>query len=109
MAYDNGVAQRIREYLEGREGIEEKEMFGGVAFMLNGNMCCGVVKDSMMVRVGPDDYEASLALPHARKMDFTGKPLPGFVYVEPEGFAEDPDLAAWLGRCLAFAESLPGK
>ena len=107
MAYDDGVAQRIRESLDGQEGIVEKEMFGGIAFMLNGNMCCGVVKDSLMVRVGKDDYEAALDLPHARKMDFTGKPLPGFVYVAPEGFEDDKDLDGWVGRCVAFARTLP--
>ena len=66
----------------------EKKMFGGIAFMLNGNMCCGVINDLLMARVGRDRYEASLALPHVRPMDFTGKPMTGYVYVEPGGYRE---------------------
>lgn len=109
MAYDEGVAQRLREALEGRQEIREKKMFGGLAFLLDGNMCCGVVGEELMVRVGPEAYEEALSQPHARKMDFTGQPLSGFVYVAPPGFAEDEDLAAWLDRALGFASSLPSK
>jgi TfoX/Sxy family transcriptional regulator of competence genes len=109
MPYDDGVAQRIRECLEGCSGVVEKKMFGGIAFMLNGNMCCGVVRDVLMVRVGKDNYAAMLGQPHAREMDFTGKPLAGFVYVEPEGFEDDADLAVWVRRGVEFAATLPPK
>ena len=109
MAYDDGVAQRIRECLDGQEGIVEKKMFGGIAFMLKGNMCCGVIKDALMVRVGKDDYPAALSLRHAREMDFTGKPLTGFVYVAAAGFEDDKDLEVWVARGVAFAKSLPPK
>ena len=107
MPYDEGAAQRIRSALEGRDGLAEKRMFGGICFLLDGNMCCGVVGDELMARVGPNAYQGSLALPHTREMDFTGKPLRGLVYVEPAGFADDADLAQWLERCAAFANSLP--
>lgn len=109
MAYDEGLAQRIREALTEQHDIAEKKMFGGVAFMLAGNMCCGVSDENLMVRVGPGAYQDALAQPHARPMDFTGKPLKGFVYVDSAGFEADEDLAAWVGRGVAFASSLPAK
>jgi len=90
-------------------GYEEKKMFGGLCFLVNGNMCCGVAKDTFMVRVGPEAYDEALALPHAREMDFTGKPLKGMVYVDSEGVSEDSELAAWVDRGLAFAGKLPPK
>jgi hypothetical protein len=77
--------------------------------MVNGNMCCGVVNDTLMARVGPDQYEAALKRPHTRKMDFTGKPLKGFVYVAPAGFESDDDLAGWVKRCRDFVATLPAK
>ena len=109
MAYDEGLAQRVREALSGDAGVVEKRMFGGLAFMIRGNMCCGVVGEDLMVRVGPEAYEQALALPFARPMDFTGRPLTGFVYVGPDGCSEDGDLAGWVKRALAFARSLPAK
>ena len=109
MAYDEGLAQRIREHLDDRSGVTEKKMFGGAAFMLGGNMCCGVLGDELMVRVGPDAYEESLALPHAREMDFTGKPMRGMIYVGVEGIYDDEDLCAWIDRGVGFASSLPAK
>ncbi len=109
MAFDEGVAQRLREAFAGLEGITEKKMFGGIAFMDRGNMCCGVVNDILMARVGPDAYAEALEKPHAREMDFTGKPLKGFVYVDPPGFAEDGQLRAWTDLCRAFTHSLPAK
>ncbi len=84
-------------------------MFGGLAFMLWGNMCCGVVGKELVIRVGPDDYGAALSEPHAREMDFTGKPLKGFVYIGREGVASDDELRQWVGRALRFARSLPRK
>lgn len=109
MAYDEGVAERIREVFEGRHDIVEKKMFGGIAFMHSGNMCCGIVDDMLMARVGPDAYEEALQRPGAREMDFTGKSLKGFVYVEAEGFAEDDELRDWLALCEAFTAALPAK
>jgi len=109
MAYDDGLAQRIREVLDDRDDVSERRMFGGIAFMLGGNMCCGVVGDELMLRVGPDAYDACMSLPHAREMDFTGKPMRGMLYVGMHGILEDEDLAAWVARGVAFAGSLPAK
>ena len=109
MAYDEGVAERIREVFSERFDIEEKKMFGGLAFMHSGNMCVGIVHDTLMARVGPDQYSAALELPNTRVMDFTGKPLKGFVYVDPEGFEADIELQAWISRCEAFTGALPPK
>lgn len=109
MAYDEGVAQRLRDYFMGRDDVSEMKMFGGIAFMLAGNMCCGVIDDALMARVGPERYEAALARPHAREMDFTGRPMKGFVYVEPEGFASDDDLESWVRLCEEFVGGLPPK
>lgn len=109
MTYDDGLAYRIREILADRPGVAEKEMFGGIAFMLDGNMCCGVIDDKLMARVGPDAYDAALEEPHARPMDFTGRPMRGFVYVAPAGISEEDVLASWVDRCVEFATSLPTK
>lgn len=109
MAYDEGLAQRIREALDDRDDVTERKMFGGVAFMLGGNMCAGVVKGDLMVRVGPDAYADALAEPDAREMDFTGKPMKGLLYVDGESIAADERLDAWVGRAVAFAGSLPPK
>jgi TfoX/Sxy family transcriptional regulator of competence genes len=109
MAYDEKLAERIRRALAGREGLSERKMFGGIAFMLNGNMCCGLTSDALMVRVGADRFAAALAEPHARPMDFTGRPMKGMVYVDPAGYATDAGLAAWIGRGVEFAASLPPK
>jgi TfoX/Sxy family transcriptional regulator of competence genes len=109
MAYDEGLTQRIREALDDRRDVSERKMFGGVAFMLGGNMCVGVVKDDLMVRVGPDAYEASLAEPDAREMDFTGRPMKGMLYVDAESIASDERLETWIARGVAFAGSLPPK
>ena len=109
MAFDEKLAARLREIFNKTGQFTEKKMFGGIAFMLNGNMCCGVINDLLMARVGRDRYEASLALPHVRPMDFTGKPMTGYVYVEPEGYKEDVDLKVWVDRCVDFVSTLPGK
>ena len=109
MAYDEGLAERIREALEEREDVIEKKMFSGVAFMLSGNMCVGVVGDELMVRVGPDAYGEALRRKHAREMDFTGKPMRGMLYVGTKGIDDDKDLAGWIDRGVAFASSLPAK
>jgi TfoX/Sxy family transcriptional regulator of competence genes len=84
-------------------------MFGGLAFLLNGNMCCGVTGDRLMLRLGEDGAREALAEPHARPMDFTGKPMKSMIYVEPAGIASEEDLRKWVGRAVAFAASLPAK
>lgn len=109
MPYDEGLAQRIRELLAEEPELAEKSMFGGVAFLVGGNMAVGIVKDELMVRVGPDAHAASLREPHARPMDFTKRPMKGFVFVGPSGFEEDEDLRRWLERGVRFAASLPRK
>jgi TfoX/Sxy family transcriptional regulator of competence genes len=114
VAYDEGLAQRVREQLEGPDGlasgaVTEKKMFGGLCFLVRGNMCCGLVGEELMVRVGPAAYEAALALPHAREMDFTGRALNGMVYVSPAGLVDDDELAAWVARGVSFARALPAK
>jgi TfoX/Sxy family transcriptional regulator of competence genes len=109
MPYDDGLAQRIREVLDEQPRVSEKQMFGGLAFLIGGNMCAGVVADELMVRVGPDQYEEALARPHAREMDFTGRPMRGLVYVAAEGFESDDDLHEWIARGVRFASSLPVK
>jgi len=109
MAYDEGLAQRIREHLEDQPGVTEKRMFGGLAFLLNGNMCCGVVGDELMLRVGPGAHAATLRRAGARPMDFTGRPMKGFVYVSSDAIEEDDDLAGWIDRGVEFASSLPPK
>lgn len=109
MTYDDGLAHRIRQYLDDEPGLAEKELFGGLGFMIDGNMACGVIEDSMIARVGPDAYEDALEAPHARPFDFTGRPMRGWVFVDPPGVSEDEDLAAWLDRCLDFVGTLPPK
>lgn len=109
MAYDEGVAQRIREVLDDRPGVTEKKMFGGIAFMLDGYMFVGVQDDALMARVGPDNHQAALARPGARPMDFTGRPMKGYVYVDPAGFESDEELADWVNECAAFVQTLPPK
>ena len=111
MAYDESVAARVAEALEDVSPVPvvAKKMFGGIAYMVQGNMSIGINQDSLMVRVGPDGYDDALAQPHARPMDFTGKTMRGFVNVLPEGFATDADLTAWVQRGLDFALSRPAK
>jgi len=109
MVYDEGLAERIREMLGNHPGLSEKKMFGGLCLLINGNMVCGVTNEDLMVRVGPEGYQEALAEIYSRPMDFTGKPLRGFVYVDPEGLEEDRDLKEWVDRGVAFAESLPPK
>lgn len=109
MAYDEGLAQRIHELLGDRPELVEKKMFGGVGFMLQGNMACGVNQDDLIVRVGPDKYETAVIRPHAKPFDFTGRPMKGWVMVSPEGYASDPDLKDWVAQGVEFALSLPPK
>ena len=114
MAYDEQLAIRVRRVLEARAraagiGTAERKMFGGIAFMVRGHMCVGVTGDDLMVRVGPDAHAEALTLPYARPMDFTGRPMKGFIYVDAAGVAQDKSLATWVERSLAFVETLPPK
>ncbi len=108
MAYDEGLAQRIREVTGGDE-LTEKKMFGGLCFLKNGNMACGIIGDELMVRVGKEAYAECLALPHAREMNFTGRVSKGMVYVGADGLVGDGDLAEWVGRGVGYASGLPAK
>ncbi|MBJ7459464.1 MAG: TfoX/Sxy family protein [Thermoleophilaceae bacterium] len=109
MSYDENLAQRIRELLAGRSGVTEKAMFGGIAFMVNGNMACGPNKDVLIVRVGKDAYEETLEHEGAEPMTFTGRPMRGFVEVSLDFLDSDDELADWVGRGFDFASSLPAK
>jgi TfoX/Sxy family transcriptional regulator of competence genes len=109
MSYDEKLADRIRAVLSERDDVVEKKMFGGLCFMVNGAMCCGLTKSDFMVRVGPDAYDEALAQPHARPMDFTGRPLTGMVYVDPAGLRTRAALARWIGRGVAVAEAAKNK
>ena len=109
MAFDEGLADRIRQVIGPDPSISEQKMFGGLCFMSSGNMSFGVLGSEIMVRVGPDAYPAALKLPHAREMDFTGRSMRGMVYVDPGGVSEDDELWAWLERGLTYARSLPPK
>jgi TfoX/Sxy family transcriptional regulator of competence genes len=109
MTFNELTANKIRDAIKGTPGVSERNMFGGISFMLGGNMCCGVIEDTLVVRVGPGAYEAALKEPHARPMDFTGRPLKGFVYVDRAGYEEPSALHAWIERGVAFVQTLPRK
>jgi TfoX/Sxy family transcriptional regulator of competence genes len=109
MAYDEVLAERIRGSLSDRDGVSERKMFGGIAFMIGGNMACGVVHDDLMVRVGPDAYDAALANEHVRPMDFNHRPMRGMIYVGADGLRTEDDLARWVDAGAGFAASLPAK
>ena len=103
MAYDEVLAERIRTALRDRDDVIEKKMFGGITFMVADRMACGVVHDDLIVRVGREGHDDAIAEPHARPMDFTGKPMRGMVYVEPAGVASDDDLRRWVDRAVSVA------
>ena len=109
MPYNDKLAERIRSIVRDRGGLTEQKMFGGIAFMLNGNMFCGVVRDDLMARVGPDRHEEALASPGARLMDFAARPMKGMVFVAPEGYATEERLRGWVRQCLDFVDTLPPK
>ena len=109
MAYDEALADRVLEHLVGQPDLAQKKMFGGISFMVRGNFTCGVVKDELCVRVGADAYDEALAEPHVRPMDFTGKPMAGWVFVGPESLEPDASLHQWVDKGLHVALSLPPK
>lgn len=108
MAYDEKLAARVRKALSGHKAVAEIRMFGGLCWTLRGNMCCGVLKQDLVLRVEPEKAARYLAEPHARPMDFTGRPMKNFLYVGPKGCAGS-GLGKWLKRSIAFALSLPPK
>lgn len=108
MSFDETLAQRVRTLLAS-EGVEEKKMFGGVGFLLNGNMACGVHADNLIVRVGEERYEEILTHPLARPFDMTGKPMTGWVQIIPTGTKRDVDLAGWVRTGMEFVKTLPPK
>jgi TfoX/Sxy family transcriptional regulator of competence genes len=111
MAHDQALTRRVRDLLAPIAGaeIDERAMFGGLAYLDRGHMFCGILGAELMVRVGPAAYAEALGRPHARPMDFTGRPLTGFVYVAAPGIAGDEELWTWIGRGLAFTRSMPAK
>ena len=109
MAYNEKLADRIRGIVGERPDLTERKMFGGLAFLLNGNMFCGITRDDLMVRVGPERFEEALAKPGARPMDFTGRPMNGMVFIGPEGYVEDKALQGWVQQKLDYAQTLPAK
>ena len=109
MAYDHNLAQRVRAELDEIPGLQEKKMFGGVGYLIFGNMACGVHGEDLIVRVGSDAYEAALKQPHTKPFDMTGKPLSGWIVVTAGGYKSDGDLRNWVERGVVFARSLPQK
>ena len=109
MAYDQEAAQRVREIIAKQPGYVEKKMFGGIGFMLHGNMACSILNDDLIVRVGLEGYQDALNLPHTRIFDITGRVMKGWVMVASKGYASDSDLSAWIGRGVEFARTLPKK
>jgi TfoX/Sxy family transcriptional regulator of competence genes len=109
MAYSEQLADRIRTTLNGERGWAERRMFGGLCFTLNGHMCCGIVGETLMLRLGEERASAALKKPHTREMDFTGRPLKGMIYLDPQGIASARALRAWIHIALKFARTLPPK
>jgi TfoX/Sxy family transcriptional regulator of competence genes len=108
MAYDEALAERVRAAIGQRDGVVERQMFGGLAFVVNGHMACGVQGDRLVLRLGTD-ATAALRQPHTAPMDFTGKPLASMIYVHAPGTRRQADLRRWLGLALRFVERLPPK
>ena len=109
MAYNERLAARVRTALRGQRFLVEKKMFGGLAYLSHAKMFAGILKDELVVRVGPAVHEAALKEPHTKPMDFTGKPMKGYIYVEPGGLKTDAQLRTWLSKGLAFVAGLPPK
>ncbi len=109
MAYDEKIAERLNKVFEGNKNVVEKKMFGGITYMYRDHMCVGIADDMLMVRVGPEKYEEALSKRHVRPMDFTGKPMKGYVYVEPKGFRTEKNLKKWVESGITFVKTLPPK
>ena len=109
MAFDEALAERIRRGLARKRGVEEKKMFGGVGFLLNGNMLVGVWKNSLIVRLGPEEGDEALLEPHVKEFDITGRAMKGWVVVAPEGVEDAGQVKAWIQRAVKFVGKLPAK
>ena len=109
MAFDESLAARARAFLAAEAGFAEKRMFGGICFLLDGNMCCGVAGADLMVRVGPDGDAAAIKQPHVRRFDLSGRPMAGWILVAPGGTASAAGLKGWIARGVTFARTLPAK
>ncbi len=109
MAYSEELADRIRDVIGGRSGVSERKMFGGVAWMINGNMACGVIGEDLMIRLDPEQAERALAEEHVGPMEFTGRPMRGFVTVDAAGITDASELGRWVDAGADFAASLPAK
>jgi len=109
MAYDGELADRLRRILQDEPGVSERQAFGGLSFLVAGNMSVGVIGDELVVRVGPETFEAALAEEHVRSFDFSGRPMKGWVFVSSQCLTQEETLAAWVDRGVAFARSLPAK
>jgi len=109
MAFDERLAERIRGSLGRRKGLAEKKMFGGIAFLLNGNMCVGVHKSELIVRLAAEKTDAAPAEPHTRRFDLTGRPMKGWILVEQAGLKTDAKLGKWVQVAAKYAGSLPAK
>lgn len=109
MAFDEALADRIRKGLGRKKGITERKMFGGIGFLLNGNLLVGVWKNSLCVRLNPDETEEALTEPFVKRFDITGRPMKGWVLVESGGIEENEQLKDWIGRAVKFVGKLPKK
>ncbi len=109
MAHDEGLAERVRMVLAQRSGISERRMFGGVCFMINGNMACGVANEDLMLRLGNELAAEALKEAHVRPMDFTKRIIKSMVFIAPEGLESDQDLEGWINRAAGFTLTLPAK
>ena len=109
MAFNEALAERIRLALPRKKAVAEKKMFGGIGFLLNGNMLVGVWKDSLIVRLGPEQAEDALLEPHVKEFDITGRAMKGWVLVEPKGVENDDQLNAWIQRAVLFVGKMPAK
>ena len=109
MAYDEALAERLRDHLAGVPYLSEKHMFGGVAFLVGGNMAVGIIADELCVRVGKEHHDEAIAQPGARIFDWTGRPMQGWIMVSAEAIADEEGLAEWCERGVSFAGSLPAK
>ena len=107
MAFDEKLGARVRNILERKRGYGERKMFGGLCFTLRGHMCCGIVGHDLMLRLGEEKAEAALKQKHVRPMDFTGRPMRGFLFIAPEAIDEDDDLGTWVQRCLDYNPRAP--
>lgn len=109
MAYSESLAERIRQVLGRQRGITEKKMFGGVGFLLHGNLCVGIWKKSLITRLGPEQAKAALREPNVGEFDITGRPMKGWVMIEPAGIETDEQLINWIQQSTAFVDTLPRK